>query len=72
MFNIGGDDSNSNSWTGAAAAAMLFSCGRGDNDAGKDDDRCFIAGDGANSCHLRCIMALLFQVKKKQAFQPTV
>lgn len=33
----------------------------GDNDAGKDDKRCFIAGNG-NSFHLRCITALLFHV----------
>lgn len=52
-----------------------FLCGSGDNDAGKYDDRCFLAGDGANRGHLHCIMALLFHVKKKkktQACQPAM
>lgn len=42
-----------------------FLCSGGDNDAGKDNDRCFIAGNGANRHHLYCIMALRFHVKKK-------
>lgn len=41
-------------------------CGGGENDAGNGDDRCVTAADGANSGHLRCIMAPLFHVKNTQ------
>lgn len=44
-------------------------CAGGDNDAGKYDDRCFAAGDGANSCHLRCIMATLIHVNTENKKQ---
>lgn len=43
-----------------------FSCGKGDNDAGKNDDGCFIAGNGANNYHLRSITAQLFQIKRNK------